>query len=270
MRGRGRRLVERSLAQNRRNGHAVHAFAHVCYEADTSEEGSMFLRPWLADYERAAQLLCHLSWHLALFELALGRPEDAWTLYDEHIRPAGSYAAALLTLTDSASLLWRARLWGMDRGAVAWGELREFALRAFPRPTVAFADAHVVMALAAYGDSTAAFARIGELRQAERDGAQPAGRVAGDVAEAMAAFACGDDEGAIRLLEPVLADLVRIGGSGAQRDVFEETLLGAYLRSGRLEAAEALFRRRLDRRPSARDRSWLPPAGPPEASSKPR
>jgi hypothetical protein len=80
------------------------------------------------------------------------------------------------------------------------------------------------------------------------------------VAEAMAAFARGDDEAVIRLLEPVRKELVRVGGSHAQRDVFEETLLGAYLRSGRLEAAGLLSHERLEHRPSARDRSRLNPA----------
>jgi hypothetical protein len=111
------------------------------------------------------------------------------------------------------------------------------------------------MACAASGDRAGADARIGELRRAEREDRQPAGRIAADVAEAMAAFAQGDDDAVIRLLGPVLAELVRVGGSHAQRDVFEETLLGAYLRSGRTEAAALLFRERLDRRPSARVRS---------------
>ena len=81
-RKRGRRLVERALTLNPRNGHAAHGLAHVCYEGNASDEGAAFLRPWLADYDRAAQMHCHLSWHLALFELALGRSEIAWTLYD--------------------------------------------------------------------------------------------------------------------------------------------------------------------------------------------
>ena len=265
-RGRGRRLVDRALSLNPRNAHAVHGRAHVCYEANESDEGAAFLRTFLADYDRRAQLHCHLSWHLALFELALGRPEHAWTLYDEHIRPVNSYASALITLSDSVSLLWRCRLWDKERGAVAWGELRDFARRSFPAPSVAFADEHVVMACAAFGDHAGAASRIDELRRAEHEGRQPAGRVAADVAEAMAAFAQGNDDTVIRLLVPVLAELVRVGGSHAQRDVFEETLLGAYLRSGRPEAAGLLFRERLDRRPSARDRSWLQPASPPPAS----
>jgi pentatricopeptide repeat protein len=82
----------------------------------------------------------------------------------------------------------------------------------------------------------------------------------------MAAFARGDDDAVVRLLEPLLKELVRVGGSHAQRDVFEDTLLATYLRSGRTEAAEALFRERLDRRPSARDRSWLRPPTPPPVS----
>jgi hypothetical protein len=265
-RTRGRRLVDRALSLNPRNAHAAHARAHVCYEANTCEEGAAFLQPWLAEYDRTAQLHCHLSWHLALFELALGRPEHAWTLYDEHIRPVNSYAPALITLSDSVSLLWRCRLWDKERGSVAWGELRDFARRSFPAPSVAFADEHVVMACAAYGDHAGAAARIEELRRVEHEGRQPAGRVAADVAEAMAAFAQGNDDTVIRLLVPVMAEIVRVGGSHAQRDVFEETLLSAYLRSGRLDAAGLLFSERLDRRPSARDRSWLRPSSPPPAS----
>ena len=265
-RTKGRRLIERALALNPRNGHAAHGLAHVCYEGNASDEGAGFLRPWLADYDRAAQLHCHLYWHLALFELALGRSENAWTLYDDYIRPANSYGSPLITLSDSVSLLWRCRLWDKERGTVAWGELREFAMRSFPAPSLAFADAHAVMALAAYGDRAGAEARIDELRRQERGGRQPAGRAAGDVADAMAAFARGDHDAVVRLLEPLLNELVRVGGSHAQRDVFEDTLLEAYLRSGRLEAAETLFRERLDRRPSARGRSWLRPPTPPPVS----
>jgi hypothetical protein len=43
---------------------------------------------------------------------------------------------------------------------------------------------------------------------------------------------------------------VRVGGSWAQRDLFEHTLLAAYLRAGRAADAQALLRRRVDRRPS--------------------
>jgi hypothetical protein len=70
------------------------------------------------------------------------------------------------------------------------------------------------------------------------------------VAEAMGAFAKGRYEQTIAALEPVLDQLVRVGGSWAQRDLFEHTLLAAYLRAGHLAEARALLARRVDRRPS--------------------
>jgi hypothetical protein len=67
----GTRLVERSLAGNPRNAHAAHQRVHGFFEAG----GAAFIEDWLAGYDRAGQLHCHLSWHLALFELALGNSE---------------------------------------------------------------------------------------------------------------------------------------------------------------------------------------------------
>jgi len=74
--------------------------------------------------------------------------------------------------------------------------------------------------------------------------------VVAHVAEGMAAYARGDYGEAIRLIEPVFEEIVRVGGSRAQRDVFEQTLLSSYLRAGRTKDAEALFRQRLEGRPA--------------------
>lgn len=70
------------------------------------------------------------------------------------------------------------------------------------------------------------------------------------VAEAMHAFVEGRYDDVISGLAPVVDQLVRVGGSWAQRDLFEHTLLAAYLRAGRGAEARALLARRVDRRPS--------------------
>jgi tetratricopeptide (TPR) repeat protein len=248
--GRGRRLVERSLRLHPRNAHAAHALAHVYYEEGDSVGGAAFVGSWLPGYERAGQLHCHLSWHLALFELGRGDAARAAQIYDDSIRPGASLSAALGTLVDSASFLWRCRLWDVGAVPQPWDEVRDFARKAFPKPSVAFADAHHVLALAAAADHDGAADRIAELRLMEQEGRQAAGRVAADVAEAMAAFARGDWERTITLMAPVFEEIVRVGGSRAQRDVFEQTLLGAYLRAGRDDEACRILRRRLDGRPS--------------------
>jgi hypothetical protein len=67
----------------------------------------------------------------------------------------------------------------------------------------------------------------------------------------------GRSYGGRQVLEAALADLPRIGGSHAQREVFEDSLIVAYLRPGQSAKAGTLLRSRLARRPSARDEAWL-------------
>jgi hypothetical protein len=77
-----------------------------------------------------------------------------------------------------------------------------------------------------------------------------------DICRGIRAFAAGDNDEAIRLLEPVMSELVRFGGSHAQRELWEDTLIVAYLRAGYGNKAAELISTRLDRRPSARDTAW--------------
>jgi pentatricopeptide repeat protein len=205
---------------------------------------------WIPGYERTAQLHCHLSWHLSLFELGAGRGARALAVYEDSIRPGVARSAATGAVADSSAFLWRCQLWGVGPPALPWSEIRDFATRSFPRPSTAFAEAHIVMALAAAGDRAAVESRLAELRRMEREGRQPAGPVVADVAQGMAAYAWGDYAEAIRLIQPVFEEIVRVGGSRAQRDVFEQTLLSSYLRAGRVEDAEELFRQRLEGRPA--------------------
>ena len=70
------------------------------------------------------------------------------------------------------------------------------------------------------------------------------------------AFAAGDNDGAVRLLEPAISELTRIGGSHAQRQLWEDTLIVAYMRAGHGDKAARRISARLDCRPSARDEAW--------------
>jgi hypothetical protein len=75
--------------------------------------------------------------------------------------------------------------------------------------------------------------------------------------KACAAFARADYEAAVEHLAPVADQVVRIGGSNAQRSVVEDMLVQAYLRAGHYAQAAALLQQRLARRPSPRDTAWL-------------
>ena len=76
------------------------------------------------------------------------------------------------------------------------------------------------------------------------------------ICRAVLAFAEEDHAGCVRLLEPLMAEVARIGGSGAQREIVQDTLLVALMHSGEAQKARALLDSRLHRRPSPRDRAW--------------
>ena len=61
----------------------------------------------------------------------------------------------------------------------------------------------------------------------------------------------------VRLMEPVFPQLVRVGGSHAQREVFEDTIVEAHIRAERFEKAEGMLRCGLKQRESVRDTFWL-------------
>lgn len=251
-----RRLVEKSLQLYERNAHAAHALGHVFYETGDADAGAAFLNPWIDGYDRTAQLHGHLSWHLALFELAAGNVDRVVDLYEHNVGPRASKLAPLGILADSASLLWRCDLYATG-AQCTWDEVRDLAARAFPRTGITFADVHAALAYAAIADQESLDRLVFELQTRAAGGKLPAGEGVIDLIRGAAAFARKDYDDAVRFLEPVADQVIRIGGSHAQREVFEDTLLEAYLRTGRHEQAETLLRTRLDRRPSPRDTRWL-------------
>ena len=77
-----------------------------------------------------------------------------------------------------------------------------------------------------------------------------------EICRAARAFAEQDYLRCAAILEPVATDVVRIGGSHAQREMIEDTLLIALMKGGEAQKARDLLDRRLHRRPSPRDARW--------------
>jgi pentatricopeptide repeat protein len=256
MHDKARRHAERSMELFRQNGHGAHTVAHIQFETGEVTGGSAFLAEWRPGYDRRSQLNGHLAWHHALFELLQGNLDEVDRIYHEEISPGTSTSAALGLIADAASLLWRRGLAGETLDG-EWAEVRDFAAQAFQRPGIMFADVHCALAYAAAGDE----ARLGTLIQQLRERAA-AGKIAGGavvpaLTEAIALFARGEFSRCIAILEPLQPQIIRIGGSHAQREVFEDTLLEAYFRAGRFEAAEGLLKERVERRLTPRDQAWM-------------
>src|SRR5216683_2623130 len=247
----GAREVARALDLNPRNAYAAHARAHGYYEAGDAEGGAAFVEAWLPGYDRRSQLHGHLAWHLALCELARA-------LYADAIRPAVSHAPPLFNLADSASFLWRWQLYGESPPLNGeWEEVAAHVQRFFPRAGMHFADIHAILAEAASSDDPGARQRIGRARELADGGHLAQGPIVPGLCAGAAAFARGDYALAADELGASLPELARVGGSHAQREVFEDTFIAAALRAGHHDKARARLAERLARRPSARDRGWL-------------
>ena len=248
-----RRLSERSLAQYPGNANASHNIAHVCYETVDNDGGVALLTDWLGGYDRRAPFHCHLAWHLALFELQRGRPARSLAIYEQDIAPSSNPRLAMI---DGSALLWRFGLYDYERGPLPWRPLAELATRV-TRPGFIFGDVHAALAYASAGDRAALSALTAGLEALHAKGHPIAGTVALPLVRGVAAYVDGDFAGALALMESVDSEIHRVGGSHAQWELFEETMVVCLLRLGRLAEAQRLIRRRLGFRRSPRDLAWL-------------
>lgn len=243
-------LIERSMASNPGNAHGAHIKAHVLYEQGEDAAALHYLEGWLPGYPREGLMHCHISWHVALFALILGNAERAWRIYQSQVHPGGAWGPALNVATDAAAFLWRAELAGHARRDDLWKQVHEYAHKSFPRPGIAFVDVHRALTAVASGDEAAIARLADELQERAASGRSPAGDVVPRLAAGLAAYGRADWAGAAQALEPALAETVRIGGSRAQRDLIENTLLAAYIKQGRQHDARRVLSARADRRPS--------------------
>ena len=237
--------IERSLAQTRRNAYGAHAFAHLCYETGERDSGIEFLRDWLPLYDRGGGLFGHLNWHLGLFELHAGHLDAGLRLYNDAFCADDHRGAVHQKLSDSSSFLWRSELAGHPRDPTRWAKLVDYAREKLPRPGFSLADWHVAMTFAAAGEDEALEQWIRGIEELVKAGRYPSGATIPTVARAFAAFQRGDYDATIDLIVPMLPDRERMGGSRAQIDLVEATLMRAYLNAGReTEARHLLSERR--------------------------
>ena len=249
-------LATRSLEGNPQNAVASHSVTHSYFEQGDAANGGRWLGDWLDGWDRRASYNTHLSWHLALFELAQGRYNQALELYETHIRP-GVQARNLANLQDAASLMWRLQIYSGEEPGKPWDEVRDMALPAADTPGPAFRDCHAALAFAGAGDAESTQKFVDRVKAQGEKGDDLSREMVLPIALGAAAFAAGDYDEAADIMGPTYPMLARIGGSHAQREVFEDTLLETYIRAGRYDEAKSMLDERLSRRSSVRDTYWM-------------
>jgi len=233
--------IERSVAAKPDNAHGAHGFAHVCYESGEPDTARAYLSSWLATYPRAGFFHGHLSWHQSLCELQAGNWTAALHLYRDAMTLDRHSGGPQQRMSDATAFLWRSELAGHPRDAAAWRTMYDYASSALPRPGAGLADMHVILAQAVMHDDAGLAARARQMEELAREGRYPSGSYLPALARGFMAFERGDFAAAIEALTPLVQESERIGGSRAQHDLIEFTLLKACLEAGRLEQARHLL-----------------------------
>ncbi|MDH4118162.1 MAG: hypothetical protein OEX04_12960 [Acidimicrobiia bacterium] len=242
------RLGRRSLSLRPDNADAMHSVAHVHYERGAHEEGSSELDSWMGLHDDHGPFHIHFTWHLALHDLGLGEWERSLDRYRATISPTVGGPG---TMSDAPTLLWRLMLRGFDPSRLPWDELVEVAGPMAATPTFRYGDWHVAFALAG-GRSDAGLAEL-EAALTERGDGRPQAPTMVRVVRGIRAYANGEFESAAQLLDVPDDDIPFLGGSRAQREVVEDTVIDAMVKAGNGRRARELLEQRLSRRPSRDD-----------------
>ncbi len=235
----------------------LHAVTHVHDTRADPAAGIALIDGSGAAWQHCNNFRYHVWWHKALLLLDLGRADAALALYDAAVR--ADRTDDYRDIANATSLLMRLELDGVDVGT-RWGELAALAAARTGDGSLVFADLHYMLALTGDGrgpDAAALLAAI-DARGGCGGGAAHGARIAAHPGRAAAAgllaFAEGRDDAAFDHLCAARPVMPSIGGSHAQRDVFERMTVDAGIRAGRLADAGAILADRTARRGGHADR----------------
>ncbi len=213
----GRVAVER----NPKDLWAIHAVAHVMQMQGRIDEGVRWLQGTRLQWAGGNNFRFHLCWHESLYHLAAGNLEQVLSIYDTEIGPPVE-DDFYLDLCNASSLLLRLEAAGSDVGE-RWQPLAEIAERHVEDAELVFASLHYLMPLLKTRSKAADVLLATLSGWASTDTTQ--GRVVRDVALDVAAFLDARSKGerarAAALHQAFRDDLYRIGGSHAQRELFD-------------------------------------------------
>jgi tetratricopeptide (TPR) repeat protein len=234
---------------------AIQAVAHVMEMQGRFEDGTAWLRQHQPHWADTHGLATHLWWHMGLFRLeALDLP-GVHRLVDAHL--SGDALQGTLQCVDAAAMLWRMHLLGHDVGARFVELLQAWAPADDDAGYSAFNDLHLLLAMLGAGELVQAegwiarcATRAMQAEDARRSNHATAREVGLPLMRGLLAFARGDDEAAVQALHGQRAQAHRLGGSQAQRDLVDQTLLAASARASHHAVGRAVLNERRMAKPA--------------------
>jgi tetratricopeptide (TPR) repeat protein len=228
-----------AIRLQRKEPWAHHALAHVLLTQGRNDEARQFLDEMKDTWTGLNSFMfTHNWWHLSLVMIEQGAAAQVLEHFATNIW--GVWKDYSQDQIGAVSLLARLELAGVDVGD-RWQDVAGYLAARVHDHVNPFLDIQYLYGLARAGhreaDVLLASARAHAetaaqfTREAWREVALPA-------MEGVLAHARGEHDLAARRLLPVLPRMAEIGGSHAQRDLFEQMTDDALIRSGRLAAAQ--------------------------------
>lgn len=210
----------------------LHAIAHVFDMTDQPMAGAGWLGGQTERWAHCNNFGFHVWWHLALFMLAIGATDEVLDLYDHKFR--AEHTDDYRDISNAASMLVRLEIEGVPVGN-RWEELADLCEKRTQDGCVVFADLHYMMPLARLGRLKSANSLIDTLTKNATEVSGDMGTVARTsgvpAARGILSYYRGNYGEAFRQLVAARASMQSVGGSHAQRDVFERLTIDAAMRA---------------------------------------
>lgn len=241
-------IGRQAVAMNRQDAWAQHAVAHVMEMQGRLDEGITWMESFTDTWEDCNSMLyTHNWWHIALYYLEKEDIPKVLELYNSYIWGRATKESSK-DQVGAISLLLRLELRGIEVGT-RWQEISDYLTPRIHEHSLPFQDLHYVYALAKANKHE----QVKEMLLSMADFAKtvPAFtqktwiEVAVPAAKGIAAYAQKNWQSAIASLRPILSRLYEVGGSHAQRDLFEQLYLDAWLRNEHNNEALRLISRRV-------------------------
>jgi len=225
---------------------ATHAVAHVMEMQGRHVAGREWLHARETDWAEGNGFAGHHWWHLALFHIEAMDLKGALAVYDRHL--AGSPELLTLQRLDGAALLWRLQLLGAELGE-RWDDIAlGWDLSPGAAGHSAFNDVHALLVLLGQQRMVAARSLVSAAQQSAQalrsSNAEMAREVGLPLMRGLLAFGNQDFAEVLRLVVPLRGQTHRFGGSHAQRDLIDQTLLAACAETGDAAQGRALLEER--------------------------
>ncbi|WP_431110647.1 tetratricopeptide repeat protein [Variovorax paradoxus] len=247
--------ARRAIGMCRKEPWAHHALAHVMLTEGRLSEGLAFMQGVSDTWTGLNSfMVTHNWWHVALFLIELGRDAEALAVYDRQVwGVAKDYSQDQI---GAVSLLARFELAGIDVGT-RWSDVGDYLLQRQADHVLPFLDLQYLYGLARAGrpEADSLLRNIEAYAPRAPESTRAAWqRVCVPAARGLVAHARGDFASAIDGLGSALPRLIEIGGSHAQRDLFEQVYLDALVHAGSeatLTGAQGILQQQLNGQPES-------------------